>query len=325
MRIAETGVTRRTRVLVFLVCAMAVVVVCPLLLGGNQYALDVAQVALAFALFTVAWDFLCGSTGEVSFGHSLFVGMAAYTAALTEARLGFSPALAILSGIAVGSAAGVIVGLLTLRQTGAVFAMVTMAVQLTFHQSLFLGSSFFGGEEGIAIPHRLVDDPLAQYCLTALVATGGLILATFLRDTRFGRQLRAAGGDTRIGLVSGVPVPRVRVMGTAVSAFLASTGGSLLAMQNMAANHEMAGDALAGLIFLLAVIGGTGTLLGPWLAAIIYIVGLRHALSFLGGGEPVVVFGVLLLLIWLSPAGLGNVLKWRLRKRFESPLSESSS
>jgi branched-chain amino acid transport system permease protein len=304
--------SRRSRILAGIAFATFAAVASPFLLGGNQYARDVVQVALVFALFATAWDFLCGLTGEVSFGHSLFVGMAAYATALAQARLDLPPALAVLVGTAVGTLGGLLVGLLTLQQTGAVFAMVTMAVQLTFHRTLFIWSRFFGGEEGISVSKALVHDATAQYWLTVVIAIGGLTLAMVLRGTRFGRQLQASGGDTRVGLVCGVPVPWVRVAGATVSGFLASVGGSLLVMQNMSANQEMAGDALAGLIFLLAVIGGTGTLIGPWLAGMVYVCVLRQALVWLGRAEPVAMFGILLLLTWLLPDGIANALsRWR--------------
>jgi branched-chain amino acid transport system permease protein len=314
MKIVEFIHSGGGRIALAAAVALLLAVACPHLLGGGQYAFDMVQVALAFALIAAAWDFLCGLTGETSFGHSLFVGVAAYAAALAEARWGVGPVGAALVGAGAGALAGGLVGLLTLRQAGAVFAMVTMASQLTFHRALFMWSGFFGGEEGVAMPRRLVESASGQYWLAVAAAVGGLLALLLLRETSFGRQLKASGGDTRVGVASGVAVPRVRVAGTVVSALLAGVGGVLLATQSMVATHELAGDALAGLIFLLAVVGGTGTLLGPWLAALVYVCGLRHVLSPLGRAEPVIVFGLLLMLVWIMPDGIGNALK-RLGRR----------
>ena len=176
-------------------------------------------------------------------------------------------------------------------------------------------SGLFGGEEGISVPSGLTHSTLIQYLLVGGAAVGGLSLATVLRATVFGRQLRAAGGDTRVGMASGVPVPWVRIAGAVLSAALASLGGSLLVMQNHLANHELAGDALSGLIFLLAVVGGTGTLVGPWLAAIMYICVLRQSLIWLGRAEPAVVFGLLMVAIWGMPEGIGNAIGRQRRAR----------
>lgn len=275
----------------------------PLLLGASPYALDIATVALLFAMFTSSWDFFCGATGELSFGHSFFIGTAAFGTALVVARLGFPAALAIPSGALVGAASGFLIGLLTLRHSGAVFTLVTMAAQLGFHRSLFLWSDLFGGEEGVLIGTPWIQDPMARFALVATVAVGSLGAMAWLRSSTLGRQLRASGGDVRIGLASGVRVPRIRTVGATVSGLVAGLAGSLYAMHQMLANQETAGDTLSGMIFLLAMVGGFGTLLGPWLAAVVYVAFVREALLGLGEVEPLVAVGLLFLAIWVAPGG----------------------
>ncbi len=313
--------------------ALAVAALLPVLLGGSLYALDVAKLALIYSMFVLSWDVFCGMTGETSFGHTFFIGTAGFAAALGQVRIGLPPASAVVFGTLIGALGGLLIGLLTLRHTGAVFAMVTMAMQLTFHRTLFIRSDIFGGEEGVLIPRGLFTDARAEYAWIAVLAVGMLLLAIILRTRRFGRQLRVSGGDTRVGLASGVPVRRTRLIGFTGSGLLAGLGGSMLAMHNMLANHEMAGDALAGLIFLLATAGGAGTLLGPWVASIIYVAIVREALMFLGEAESMVVFGLLVVVIWIAPEGLGvalrrqsrRILGWCLRIKAHSALREEAS
>lgn len=290
----------------------------PLLLGTSPYALDIATVALLFAMFTSSWDFFCGSTGELSFGHSFFIGTAAFGTALLQTRLGLPPGLAIFSGALIGAGAGALIGLLTLRHSGAVFTLVTMAAQLGFHRSLFLWSDLFGGEEGVLIRTPWIQDPRTRFATVAVLSVASLGVMAWLRSSRLGRQLRASGGDVRTGLASGVPVARVRTAGAIVSGFVAGLAGSLYAMHNMLANQEAAGDTLSGMIFLLAMVGGFGSLLGPWLAAVIYVAFVREALLDLGKAEPLVAVGLLFLAIWALPGGSGEIFRrlprwWRRR------------
>lgn len=304
-----------------LVGALAIMAL-PLLLGTSPYALDIATMALLFAMFTSSWDFFCGATGELSFGHSFFVGTAAFGTALAEAHLGLPPELAILSGALVGAAAGALIGLLTLRHSGAVFTLVTMAAQLGFHRGLFLWSDVFGGEEGVLIGTPWIQDPMARFATVATFAVASLGAMAWLRSSSLGRQLRASGGDVRTGLASGVPVPRVRTVGSIVSGLVAGLAGSLYALHHMLANQEAAGDTLSGLIFLLAMVGGFGTLLGPWLAGVIYVAFVREALIGLGEAEPLVAVGLLFLAIWIAPGGTGQLLhrlpRWRRRESLEA-------
>ncbi len=278
----------------------------PALLGTSTYYLDVATMALIYSLLVLSWDLFCGTTGELSFGHTFFVGAAAFSTAILQSQLGLSPLLAAAGGALAGALAGALIGVLTLRHRGAVFTMVTMAVQLSFHRTLFLLGEIFGGEEGIFITQSLFADPQTGYIVVAFLAVAGLTLGLALRETSFGRQLRASGGDTRVALASGVPVPYVRFWGSTLSGLLAGIGGSLLAMHSRVASHEMAGDALAGLIFLLAMVGGFGTLFGPWLAAILYVTFIREAFVSLGSIEPLLTYGLMLILLWSFPCGLAG-------------------
>jgi branched-chain amino acid transport system permease protein len=302
----------KARVALAVLGAATVAVLLPLGWGYSTYALDLATVALIYAMFTVSWELFCGATGELSFGHTFFVGTAAYATALLQAKLGFSALASLLSGALVGAAAGALVGVLTLRHTGAVFTLVTMALQLTFYRTLFLGSSFFGGEEGVFLREPWVSGGLQRFIVVMVLSVASLGAALWLRATSFGRQLRASGGDVRVGLACGVRVPLVRTQGATISGLIAGAAGSALAMQNMIANPELASDTVAGLIFLLAMLGGFGSLIGAWLAAVIYLAAVREGLVSLGSAEPVAAFGLLFLAIWAMPDGISGVLlRWR--------------
>lgn len=291
------------------VMAAVAIVALPLLLGSTTYALDVATIALVYALFALSWDFFCGATGELSFGQTFFTGTAAFATAIVQSRLGAPPFLALLAGVAAGAVAGLAIGTLTLRHTGAVFTMVTMAAQLSFHRTLFLWSDIFGGEEGIFVAEPIFSSPLANYAFVSVLSLLAVVFASVVRTSSFGRQLRASGGDTRLGLASGVPVSFVRMAGATVSGAIGGLGGSLYAFHFSVANHEIAGDALAGLIFLLAAVGGAGTLIGPWLVAVLYVAVVRESLAALGETEPIIVFGTLFLAIWIMPEGPGKCLR----------------
>jgi branched-chain amino acid transport system permease protein len=199
-----------------------------------------------------------------------------------------------------------------LRHSGAVFTLVTMALQLSFYRTLFLWSNTFGGGEGVFIRTPWVQGAPQRYALVALLSVASLGVAVFVRETSFGRQLRASGGDVRVALASGVRVPLVRTLGATLSGLIAGLAGSVLAMQNMGANPELASDMVSGLIFLLAMAGGFGSLAGPWLAAVIYQTVVREALVSLQSAAPMVAFGLLLVAIWAMPDGVSGFLsRWR--------------
>ena len=83
--------------------------------------------ALCFALFACAFNLLIGYVGLLSFGHAVFLGSAGYATAHSAKVWGFPPELAILFGVAVASALGVVIGALAIRSRGIYFANITLA------------------------------------------------------------------------------------------------------------------------------------------------------------------------------------------------------
>ncbi|MBF0582628.1 MAG: branched-chain amino acid ABC transporter permease [Magnetococcales bacterium] len=325
MRIAEYSLSPSLfRLLLGVSISLPLALVLPYCFGNTAWGTDITRAAMIFALFTLSWDFLCGTTGEISFGHTFFIGASAYTAAVVQLYGGLSPFIALLMGTLVGALCGGILGVLTFRHTAAVYTMVTMAIQLSFHRTLFIASDFLGGEEGIPISSSLLETPQQEYWFTLAVSVGALLLAIHLWDTPFGRQLRASGGDNRVALASGVPVTRIRILGACFAGLLAGMGGALMAMLHRMAYHELAGDSLAGLIFLLATVGGVRTLLGPWLAALLYTSVVREFFQSFQAVSTILEFGLFLVIIWAFPNGFGQPVgnlwcRLRARKRNHEP------
>src|SRR4051794_30798166 len=137
MKFADAS-RRRFRPDASLLSVAALIAVAPALLGGSRYAYDIAVVAMVYGMFAVSWDLACGTTGELSFGHSFFVGTAGFTAAIVISRCDVPPWAALLIGAGAGALAGLVIGLLTLRPTGPVFTLVALAAQLPRDSTGFL-------------------------------------------------------------------------------------------------------------------------------------------------------------------------------------------
>lgn len=302
-----------------LLSVAVLIVLAPALLGGSRYAYDMAVVAMAYGMFAVSWDLACGTTGELSFGHSFFVGTAGFTAAIVISRFDVAPWAALFIGAGAGALAGLAIGLLTLRHTGPVFTLVTMAAQLTLYRTIFVWGSLFGGEEGIPVSAQWLDDPRTRWFVVALISFGSVVGAKYLLRSSFGLRLRASGGDRRVGQSAGVDVDVTRVQGFIISGFVAGLAGTILVLHNAIANYELTGDRLAGMIFLLSLVGGMGTLVGPWIAAFLYMTLLRELLYPAGQWQSVTSMLVVFVLLWLMPKGVMPEIAKRVRWRPRLP------
>src|SRR5437868_5266818 len=115
-------------------------------LGGYT---ALATRVLVLGLAAMALNFLLGFTGVLSFGHAAYFGLGAYGAAMTIKFIAPSTPLAIVVGVAVGTAAAALIGALIVKLRGVYFAMVTIAFGQVFYFIAFRWNTVTGGDDGL--------------------------------------------------------------------------------------------------------------------------------------------------------------------------------
>ncbi len=249
---------------------LAVVLAIVGLVAPASFLTDLVGAACVTGIFVLSWIVFCGPTRELSFGHSLFVGAAGYLGGLLQARLGWNPWIALAAGGLGGAVLGTGVAGLTSRHRGLYFSMVTMALQLAFYRSLFLGSSWLGGEEGIIGVRSLAGSRMALYAISATALVIVCLAAGWFLRSRTGLLLGATGQDEPLALSLGADIPRLRLRGLALSGAMAGLGGALYVLTQGQANAELASDHVSVRILLLAIAGGLWSLQGGLVAAFVF-------------------------------------------------------
>ncbi|MBN3854444.1 MULTISPECIES: branched-chain amino acid ABC transporter permease [unclassified Paraburkholderia] len=253
--------------------------------GG--YPLFVMKV-LCFALFAAAFNLLIGYTGLLSFGHAMFLASAGYTAGYAIQSLGFTPELGVLAGTAVATLLGVIVGIFAIRRQGIYFAMVTLALaQMVYF--VFLQAPFTHGEDGLqGVPRGKLfgvvslDSDLSLYYVVLVVMVLAFMLIVRIVHSPFGQVLVAIKENEPRAISLGYDTDRFKLLAFVLSAGLAGLAGSL---KVLVLGFETLGDAywtMSGLVILMTLVGGMGTLFGPLLGAAL-IVALEDRLGDIGG------------------------------------------
>ena len=102
-----------------------------------------------FVIFAVSWDFVSGYTGQINFGHALFFGVAAYSAALLNLNFGLPPWLTIPISAIVAALAGLLMCLPALRLRGPYLSLATLAFPLILLGIINIFPEVTGGEHGI--------------------------------------------------------------------------------------------------------------------------------------------------------------------------------
>jgi branched-chain amino acid transport system permease protein len=242
---------------------------------------------LCFALFACAFNLLIGFTGLLSFGHAAFFGGAGYVCGYLLRSMGLPFELGILAGTAFGALIGLVMGLLAIRRQGIYFTMITLALaQMLFFACL--QAPFTGGEDGLqGVPRgRLLgmlnlDNDLTLYYVVLAICIGGFALIVRAVHSPFGQVLKAVKENEPRAISLGYDVDRYKLLAFVLSAALSGLAG---ATKTVVLGFETLTDvhwAMSGLVVLMTLVGGLGTLAGPIVGAIV-IVALENKLGDLG-------------------------------------------
>ena len=242
---------------------------------------------LCFALFACAFNLLIGFTGLLSFGHAAFFGGAAYITGHALKMWGLPFELGILTGALFAALVGWVIGGLAIRRQGIYFTMITLALaQMLFF--VFLQAPFTGGEDGLqSIPRGyllgvidLRNDLTMYYVVLAIMVLSFALIVRVIHSP-FGQVLKAVRENEPRAISLGYEVARYKSLAFVLSAALAGLAGSVKAVVLGFGTLTDVHWSMSGLVVLMTLVGGMGTLFGPVLGAII-IIALENKLGDVG-------------------------------------------
>ncbi|WP_376851229.1 branched-chain amino acid ABC transporter permease [Bordetella pertussis] len=235
-----------------------------------------AMKVMCYALFACAFNLLLGYTGLLSFGHAAFLGSAAYAAGHALKVWGLPTELGLAFGVAVAALLGLAMGALAIRRSGIYFAMITLALaQMVF---FFLQAHFTGGEDGLqGVPRRtllgtidLRNDLNLYYVVMGIFALGYFVIWRTVHSP-FGQVLKGLRENEPRAISLGYDVDRFKLVAFVLSAAIAGLAGATKTLVFVSATLSDATWQMSGLVILMTLIGGLGTLTGPILGAFIVV------------------------------------------------------
>jgi branched-chain amino acid transport system permease protein len=278
---------------------------------------NLAVLVLIYASAATAWNILGGFTGQISFGHAFFFAIGAYTTGYLLIHQGWLPWFGMAVGAVLAAMAGVAIGFPVFRLRNHYFSIATIAMQQVAF-ILVVNNVALGSATGLELP--LKPESLAnlqfsirdktEYHLVALgLFTLCALVAWLFMHTRPGYYVRAIRDDEEAARVMGVPVRRYKLYAMALSASLTALAGGLYAMYALFIDPNVVltiGQSIQ--IALIAILGGSGSLWGPLIGAVVLNwlqQTTRVQLSGGGNGLDFVVYGALVMIVAiLEPRGL---------------------
>jgi len=268
---------------------------------------------LMWVALAVSFNLFAGLTGYVNFGHVVFYGVGAYTAALAMAFHQMSPYLAVpLAGLA-SAILAMGISVPTVRLRGAYFAIATLSINQAFFL-VFDNWEAVGSAPGFTLPISYYQ-PLEQYYVMLCVAAATVAAFYLVSRSRLGVALRAIKQQEDTALSIGVNSTLYKVIALAVSGFFAGMAGGTAIWQitiidpPSAFNINFTVNSIA-----MTMLGGVGTVIGPILGTVI----LYEVIDYLSINYPlfhlIVLGGVILLVVLGIPDGIIGFLKRQLPK-----------
>ena len=204
-------------------------VVGTLIYGG--YLLTVMQLAMIYGIFCIGLNFFMGYTGQASFGQNAFACIGGYGSAILCVQYGWEPVLALIASMAIAGVFALIIGYPTLRLRGHYLAMATFSLGLITYDitiqwtSVPQGYMGYAGIPPLGIGSFTIDSERWKLVALAVLLAFGFWLSLRMRDSRFGRGLRAISGSESGAAALGVRVPRIKQIAFHVAALYASADG----------------------------------------------------------------------------------------------------
>ena len=295
-------------------------------LWASPYALLLLVPFFAYAIALLGFNLLFGMTGLLSFGHALFIGVGAYTASSLTSKmdvLGFEVIL--LVAALVSALVALAVGALCVRYTRIFFGMLTLAFGMLFYSFLFKFYGITGGDQGMRVlrPTLLgmewpggktafLTGPFYFYVLI-LLALLGLVMWRIVQSP-FGLHLKAIRENAGKASYVGVQIFRMRLAAFVISGVYGGIAGAILAVTTGLADPELTYWTHSGNLVFMAVLGGSGTFVGPAVGALAFVL-LQDFVMTVTQYWRFVMGGVLVLLVVFLPQGLmGAVEAWLARR-----------
>ena len=308
------------------IAAFTIAVLVATALMESGVALNFIMMALYATLLAQAWNILGGFGGQFSFGHALFFGSGAYAQAVLQVNFGVNAWAALAAAVCVAAVVGVGVGALAFRYglKGSYFALVTLAFAEVF-RVLAVSFNFTGGGVGLMLPLRESFANLqfasrrGSIVLVLAFVVAALLVAAWLRHSRFGAQLQAVRDNEDAARAIGVDPYRTKLGAITLSAAFMGAGGAFYVQVFQYIDPAIAfGPATSVEALVAAIVGGMGTLWGPLLGAVLLHLLAEVTRNLFGQlpGLNLVIYGaVLVLIVMFLPRGLAGALdRWRGRR-----------
>lgn len=270
------------------------------------------------------WNLMSGFTGMTSLGQQTFIGIAGYSLAIMTTIYKMPYGVGLLVGAVIGFGISLGLSFILFRMRGMYFAIATWVVAEAFC-TWFLSWKFAGQGGGMTVSIKNYPRVSEIYLLALTLCVISLIVIYVLLRTKTGLGLTAMRDDADAAASVGVNIFKSKLLCYVICCvFIALAGG--LFFLNKGAILPSSGFNISWTVAMvfIVIIGGVGTMSGPIVGAVIYVL-LEEQLANYPGWSNIILGVIAILVIVFLPDGIMGTLQKKLnfeifsQKRFSEP------
>jgi ABC-type branched-subunit amino acid transport system permease subunit len=304
----------RARGIWALPAVLAVAIAFPFIWATDAYNLQLAGDALALGTWVMGLDILVGYTGLVSFGHAAWLAVGAYAFGYLAQR-GWDAVPAIAVTVAIAALLSWLMGIVATRAGGLAFAIITLAQGVVLY-TLILHLGFLGGGIGlfgVPLPKiaglSLLGGERSLYFFALALACVSYLVLRSLVASPVGGFWRAIRDDRVRAQSIGIELQRYEVAAFVVAAVIGAVGGVAFVALNAGIGPSQFDWSQSGLALVILIVGGSCTIYGAVIGAIIYVFASSYLTSSFASTWQVYFGALFVALVLLTPGGVAGVIR----------------
>ena len=239
-----------------------------------------------------------GLTGLFSFGQAAFLAIGAYISAVLYKSLGLPLPLAAFVAMLVGLAAGLLVGLPTVRLRRDYISLVTFGFGEAIIAVLNNTANVTGGAMGLSgVPQRTS----FSLVLASVIACVAVVIS--YKNSKYGRQCLALRNDELAAKSMGINVERLKLVTFLIAGVMTSFAGVLYVFYTTYVEPGAFGWVISAEWMIIVFVGGVNSLTGAVVATVL-LTGLPEFLRFASEWRIAIYCIIVLLILNFRPSGI---------------------
>ncbi len=276
-----------------------------------EFGVFLAAEIFVMAIFAISLGFIMGYAGLISLGHAAFFGIGAYTVAILGSYVS-NMYLLILAAVAISAIVALLTGAVFIRTSHFYFLMITFAFGQFLYVMVWQLKPWTGGADGKSVPVLMdfgfgeIYNPISIYYVMAIAFLLVYMLLRFIVNSPAGKIMKGVmQNESRINSL-GYDVRIYKILAYTIAGALGGFAGALYAYYNSFVSPDLTHWMNSGIAMMMVIIGGAGTLFGPFLGAGVFIL-LKNFISSYTPSWHLIMGLVLVVLVII---GRGGIVQW---------------